>query len=178
MAEGKVRINRAPVMTLWAAVVAERLGFDHEASLTLAKVVTGLNAQAKGQRLGIYEPAPIEERLRRMREQPTGAEFTVELMGRAIPVMNTPEGMRATQDGKPVSPAAVERYLAGKYGDNLAAVQAAMAQLAASFSEQELADHAYRLYEKFRPSVPPGVTGWGAAGELDLGVVTSLARRA
>jgi len=24
----KIRINRAPVLTLWAAVMAERLGFD------------------------------------------------------------------------------------------------------------------------------------------------------
>ena len=27
-ADGNIRINRAPVLTLWAAVVAERLGFD------------------------------------------------------------------------------------------------------------------------------------------------------
>ena len=25
-----IRINRAPVLTLWAAVVAERLGFDRD----------------------------------------------------------------------------------------------------------------------------------------------------
>jgi len=30
-----VSINRAPVLTLWAAVVAERLGFDREEALTL-----------------------------------------------------------------------------------------------------------------------------------------------
>jgi len=43
-------------MTLWAAVVAERLGFDRDEALTLAKAVAGLNAQAKGLRLGIFEP--------------------------------------------------------------------------------------------------------------------------
>jgi hypothetical protein len=29
-----IRINRAPVLTLWAAVVAERLGFDRDEALS------------------------------------------------------------------------------------------------------------------------------------------------
>ena len=171
----KLTINRAPVMTLWAAVVAERLGFDHDDALTLAKVVTGLNAQAKGQRLGIYEPAPIKERVQTLRGQPAGTTFSVELMGRSIPVVSTADGVRATQDGKPVDPAAVERYLTSKFGDGLADVRAAMQELAAAFSEDQLADSAYHLYEKFRPAIPPGVKGWGAAGELDLAYIRLLA---
>jgi len=43
-----VRINRAPVLTLWAAVVAERLGFDRDEALTLGRAVAGLNTYAKG----------------------------------------------------------------------------------------------------------------------------------
>jgi len=35
-AGGRIEINRAPVLTLWAAVVAERLGHDRRAALTLA----------------------------------------------------------------------------------------------------------------------------------------------
>jgi hypothetical protein len=64
MATHTVNINRAPVLTLWATVVAERLGYDHEAALTLGKAVAGLNAQSKGRRLGIFEEAkgPSEER--------------------------------------------------------------------------------------------------------------------
>jgi hypothetical protein len=34
-------------LTLWASIVAERLGFDHDEALTLGKAVAGLNAQAK-----------------------------------------------------------------------------------------------------------------------------------
>ena len=49
-----VTINRAPVLALWATVVAERLGFSRDEALSLGKAVTGLNAQSKGQRLGIY----------------------------------------------------------------------------------------------------------------------------
>ena len=37
----KITINRAPVLTLWAAVVAERLGFDRAFALTLGQAVAG-----------------------------------------------------------------------------------------------------------------------------------------
>ncbi len=43
-----IRINRAPVLTLWAAVVAERLGFGHHTARTLGRAVAGLNAYSKG----------------------------------------------------------------------------------------------------------------------------------
>ena len=43
-----IQINRAPVLTLWAAVVAECLGFEWTEALTLGRAVAGLNAYAKG----------------------------------------------------------------------------------------------------------------------------------
>jgi hypothetical protein len=43
-----LRVNRAPVLTLWAAVVAERLGHPEETALTLARAVAGAAACAKG----------------------------------------------------------------------------------------------------------------------------------
>ena len=58
MATNKVLINRAPVLTLWAAIVAERLGFNHDEALSLGMALAGLNAQSKGQRLGIPPPQP------------------------------------------------------------------------------------------------------------------------
>jgi hypothetical protein len=56
MATRIISINRAPVLTLWATVVAQPLGFDEDEALTLGKTVAGLNAQAKGCRLGIFKP--------------------------------------------------------------------------------------------------------------------------
>jgi hypothetical protein len=53
--EPNILINRAPVLTLWAATVAERLGFDEGEALSLGKAVAGLNAQSKGRRLGIFK---------------------------------------------------------------------------------------------------------------------------
>jgi hypothetical protein len=51
-----IRINRTPVLTLWAAVVTERVGFDHDAALTLGRALTGSSAQMKGRALGVYKP--------------------------------------------------------------------------------------------------------------------------
>lgn len=37
-----VRINRAPGLTLWAAIAIQRLGFDWNEVLTLGRAVAGL----------------------------------------------------------------------------------------------------------------------------------------
>jgi hypothetical protein len=50
-----------------------------------------------------------------------------------------------------------------------------MEHLARSRTGEELASQAYTLYEKFRPTIPAGVRGWGAAGNLDLDRLARLA---
>lgn len=169
----KVKVNRAPVLTLWAAVVAERIGHDREAALTLGRAVAGLNAQSKGRRLGVYhEPSEREERPRRRRS-------TVELLGHKIPVTRSRGTLRALDaDDRAADPAAVERYLESKLGDALPAVRDAMEALAAAMPEAELVDRAYELYEAFRPKIPSGERGWGARGTLDLGRLRKLAEDA
>lgn len=169
-----IRINRAPVLTLWASVVAEELGFDRDEALTLGRAVAGLNAYSKGVALGLYEPTPESVRERR-REARHGETVQVDLLHRAIPAVQMPDGLRALSKEKPISPASVERYLASKFGARLEDARAAMARLARSVPPQELASAAYRLYEKFRPRIPAGVTGWGAVGDLDLDLVVGLA---
>jgi hypothetical protein len=92
MARKAVNINRAPVLTLWAAVVAERLGYDHKAALTLGKAVAGLNAQSKGRRLGIFEePKGMQEDKEQKARQP-GEASTVHLLPRRVPVIRTEHG--------------------------------------------------------------------------------------
>jgi hypothetical protein len=90
-----VSINRAPVMTLWAAVVAHRLGFTWDEALSLGKAVAGLNAQAKGRRLGIFKPH--EEKTKAARDKERGEGFWIELCGRPVPAQNTDEGIRAVK---------------------------------------------------------------------------------
>ena len=50
--------NRAPVLTLWTAIVAQPMGFNKDEAQSLGKALAGLNAQAQGRRLGIFKPRP------------------------------------------------------------------------------------------------------------------------
>jgi hypothetical protein len=172
-----VTINRAPVLTLWAAVVAERLGYDRDESATLGRAVAGLNAAAKARSLGI-----AKRREKPAREKPTQAKasgdlLAVPLCNRMVPAVRTRDGLRATSDGKPTAPDSVHRYLEKHFGDALDPVRAAMRALASSRSKDELAEEAFALYESFRPGIPRGVRGWGAKGVLDLERIRALAER-
>jgi hypothetical protein len=166
-------INRAPVLALWAAIVAERLGFDEDEALTLGKALAGLNAQAKGRRLGIFKPH--EEKPHKAREKERGEEFWIELCGRGIPARNTPNGIRAVHGAQVIEPESVRRYLEEKFGADLDAARSAMRWLAKRYQPKELAELAFPLYERFRPKIPEGVRGWGAKGDLDLGLIEKLA---
>ena len=170
-----LRINRAPVLTLWAAVVAERLGFAWEEALTLGRAVAGLNAYAKGKALGLFTPTPPAVKAKR-RETRGEKTFTVALLHRAVPAQQTGDGLRALSNEKPINPASVQRYLESKFGDALKDARQAMRQLAASRTPAVLADEAYQLYEQFRPTIPAGTTGWGATGTLRLDTIWKLAR--
>jgi hypothetical protein len=176
MAQKKVLINGAPVLTLWAAVVAERLGFKPDEALSLGKALAGLNAQSKGQRLGIFHPSPKE--LKKVHERKPSEEFRIALLGRALPAVNTKEGVRAVIKSKPIDPDGVEQYLESKFGDALPETRKAMTKLTRALKPDELAQKGFGLYEQFRPEIPDGVQGWGAKGELDLGRITKLALQA
>jgi hypothetical protein len=170
-----IAINRAPVLTLWAAVVAERLGYDPAEAATLGRAVAGLNAQAKGQRLGIFSrPEPGEKPAGKQAERAAVKPDTVSLLGRAVPIVHTKAGIRAATDGRADDPAAVQRYLASRFGDALDPAREAMRALARSIPKGELEAKAFGLYEKFRPAVPEGQRGWGAKGVLDLARVRTL----
>jgi hypothetical protein len=166
-----VTINRAPVLTLWGVIVAQALGHSRATALTFGKYVAGKGAFAKAKRLGLAEDREPGAR-RRSPDDPAYVLF----MGAQVPVVEAKEGPRAIADGKPIDPAAVERYLAQKFGDDLDAVVAAMTALAKSRAKAALAREAFGLYEKFRPAIPAGAPGWGKAGEMDLGLIKRLAR--
>jgi hypothetical protein len=173
MAERNILINRAPVLTLWATTVAERLGFDRDEALSLGKAVAGLTAQSKGRRLGIYKPVPQEVKKARARKR--GEEFFIEICGRPVPAVNTTDGVRAVIKNKPIEASGVERYLESKFGESLGAAHAAMRDLAKAFRPEQLMKNSFMLYEKFRPAIPEGVIGWGAKGNLDIDRIRSLA---
>ena len=177
MATNTVQVNRAPVLTLWAVVVAERLGHAHDEALSLGRAVAGLNAQSKGRRLGIYEgkeapagKAPARKAAPRTR--------LVDILGRQVPVTRTPRGDRAVLKDAVIEPKGVERYLAQKFGASLNEVTDAMRELAAAYTPRQLGSRAYVLYERFRPEIPAGARGWGARGALDVDLIRRMASRA
>ena len=171
-----ITINRAPVLTLWAAVVAERLGFKANAALTLGRALAGLNAQSKGRSLGIFKP-PKFEAGKPPQKHGLGEEFWIDLCGRAVPARNTKEGVRAVVKDQPIDPKQVQGYLGRSFGENLATTRRAMEQLAKAHDPDTLAEEAFHLYERFRPQVAAGKGGWGQKETLDLTLIRSLSRR-
>jgi len=172
-----VLINRAPVLTLWSAVVAERLGFDKDEAVTLGRAVAGLYAASKARTLGLAKPGG-KPKPRKPGERKLGREVEIHLLGRTFAAVETQEGLRATMGDKPTSSESAHRYLKDKFGERLDEVRAAMTALARARPPQRLAEEAWALYESFRPTVPRAAGGWGAKGALDLDRIRSLADEA
>lgn len=173
-----VRVNRAPVLTLWATVVAERLGYPTETALTLGRFVAGSSARAKARSLGIADETQEAAERREKRAALKPQRHTVRLLGRDVPVLPADDGtLRADDNGKPASVRGAQSYIARAFGDRLRDVRAAMDALAASLPPEELNRVGFRLYEQFRPEVPTGAEGWGAKGELLIERIQSARAR-
>ncbi len=165
---GVIQVNRAPVLTLWAAIVAERLGHDADAAITLGRAVAGSSARIKARAIGLEEkredsgvgdaakPAPRQ---------------TVHLLGRDLPVAERNGSPYALDHGKPAAPRPAHAYVEKAFGEHLPAVRKAMEALADSLPPEELNRIGFRLYERFRPEVPAGAAGWGKKGILDLKLI-------
>jgi hypothetical protein len=174
----EIVVNRAPFLTLWASVVARRLGYDENEALTLGRAVAGQTAAAKGKRLGILEPRPAADRQQLAdRRQGIGAE-PIRFMDRVIPCLRTPLGLRALAEATPMDPEAVRRYLNSKFKDARSLVEEKLLALAASFPPEELEARAMDLYMQMRPAVASGTAGWGQQGRLDTRAIDRLAARA
>jgi hypothetical protein len=126
--------------------------------------VAGLNAQSKARRLGIIGESTDQGQKTAPSARKRAKPSLVTLLGRSVPAMNTAHGLRATRQDEPIDPRGVMRYLQQKFGHALPGVQAAMETLAKAYPPEQLAAKAYALYESFRPAIPEGTRGWGAAG--------------
>jgi hypothetical protein len=172
-----ISINRAPVLSLWAAVVAERLGYDADEAATLGEAVSVLNARSKGRRLGIFAPGPRDAGRADADATAPPQDEQLEILDRPVPVTRTAQGVRAMIGAEVLNPQRVRRKLEQKFGPNYPIVRGAMEHVARSFRPAELAAASYGMYERFRPTVPTGTRGWGARGALDLDFIRSLAKR-
>ncbi|GAA5996867.1 uncharacterized protein JCM10292_006051 [Rhodotorula paludigena] len=159
-------VNRAPVMTAWACIVAERLGFRRQEALSIAHVFTDLNATSKGVSLGIMSSDALKVDV-------GPSQPFVEILGRRVPVLSTQHGeWRAISKGHVADPSKAFAYMRGAFRQQLGAVIGSMRLLADSFSPKELNDKGYALYLDFRPEVD----GWGKKGELRMSTILDLRR--
>ena len=91
------------------------------------------------------------------------------LLGKTNRLLPTEDGeLRAADRDLPADAAAVARYLTKAFGEHLERVKDAMVELAARHEPHEVNRIGFRLYEAFRPDVPPGAEGWGAKAMLDI----------
>jgi hypothetical protein len=107
--------------------------------------------------------------------RPMAKPYWTNGLGRDIAVIEGPAGLRAAEEGKTVSARSARAYLEKAFGVDLAEAEAAMRRLAWSLSPEELNRIGFRLYERFRPEVPPGAQGWRAKGVLDLARIEAAA---
>jgi hypothetical protein len=133
-----------------------------------------VDGAGEGAAAGIYKAG--REEIKKAQARKRGEEFFVEIAGRQVPAVNTEDGVRAVVKYKAIEAGSVERYLESKFGESLGGVREAMRELAKSFGAEELAQNAFRLYERFRPEIAEGVGGWGAKGRLDIERIWALAR--
>jgi hypothetical protein len=176
--EQVVKINRAPVLTLWVIVVAERQGFTREEACTYGKWVSGTLARSKGRSLGIYEAKEEtdQERSARHQQRHDGVQYVEAFANIKIPTVewNGKHLAVSANADKPLDPVAVQDYLLRSFGGQLGAVEAAMKELAADIPPAELRTRAYHLYENFRPEWK----GWGKKSLLYLSAIRKLAKAA
>ena len=83
--------------------------------------------------------------------------------------------MRALDGDKAAAAGPARAYVEKALGEHLSAVRQAMETLAGSVEPAELNRTGFRLYENFRPEVPPGSKGWGAKGALDRSRIRAAA---
>lgn len=160
-------INRAPLMTAWAMVVAERLGFEREEALSIASVYTEMNAISKGVSLGLID----ESRKKEIEILPEGKQPYVDLMGRRIPLYQSRSSKwLALSGGSPALPGTAFSYVSRSFRQTTPHVLGSLRLLAESYPPKELNEKGYSLYADFRPVVD----GWGKRGEVQCARILSL----
>ncbi|PBK72668.1 hypothetical protein ARMSODRAFT_1015507 [Armillaria solidipes] len=159
-------INRAPLMSAWAMIVAERLGFRREEALSIASVYTEMNALSKGVSLGIYK----DGKQKGLDAIKGGSQPYVELMGRSPLYQSQSNQWRALLNSKPAQPSSPFSYISRSFRQTTPHIIGALRLLAESFTPKELNNKGWALYTEFRPSV----NGWGERSEVKCETILNL----
>ncbi|KEI38592.1 uncharacterized protein L969DRAFT_95667 [Mixia osmundae IAM 14324] len=168
-----VVVNRAPIMSAWATVVAERLDFSRPEALSLAAAYTEANATSKGVSLGIISAS--EGRV----AAGGPAQPYVDLLGRRIYVLALQDGTwRGVSKGVMAEPQTSFDYIKRACRQQTGVVVGAMRLLAQSFTDpDELNRVGFGLYADFRPALDDSAQmGWGKRAEVKIKAILDLRR--
>ncbi|KAK3647034.1 hypothetical protein LTR56_008200 [Elasticomyces elasticus] len=166
-----IAINRAPVLELWTSCVAHfvypELSWD--TCLSIGCAVASITAMAKGRSIGVMEkpdPGEAAERREKRKEKVEHDELDeVDLMSFHLKLKDG----QAMVGEKPKK--GNETTLRKKYGDEqYDKAKQAMQEGVNEWKgkEDQLSHEAFKMYEQFRPNIPPGQKGWGRKGQLNL----------
>lgn len=178
--EKPIMINRSPVLQLWAAVVANFLNRDESwtTCLSIGASIAALCAISKGRAIGKVEPkdeSAAAQDKRKKRKQKDDEFRELEVMG--FPMHIKDDVVVVGGKPKPLN----ESTLYSKFGGQEVYEKAktTMERALRSWSEDkdELNRTAFHMYEKFRPNVASGGSGWGRKGELNLKKVKSTVEK-
>ncbi|KAJ3987298.1 hypothetical protein F5890DRAFT_1472383 [Lentinula detonsa] len=159
-------VNRAPLMTAWATVVAERIGFQREEALSIASSYTEMNALSKGVSLGIYK----DGKQKGLEAVKGGTQPYVDLMGRRPLYQIRSDRWRALHNGSPTKPSTAYSYISSSLRQTMPYIIGALRLLANSFTAQEINQKAWGLYIQFRPAGE----GWGERSEVRCSTILAL----
>ena len=165
-----IKINRAPVLDLFAACAAQ---FEHpdlswSTCLSIGSAVASICAVSKGRATGHFaEKEPDEAKAKESKEKKEKSSVTVLKFELALE-----DGLACM--GTQKKPAN-EGYLKSKFGDRYDEVRTTMQEALASWKghEDEFDKTGFRMYEKFRP----GSGAWGQKGGLELEKVRDVIQR-
>jgi hypothetical protein len=169
-----IRINRAPVLTLWGATVSH-YGPSHvnwKESCNIGRKIAGMLAQSKGKSIGKFEPKETSEEekksRKRAREKARDEGNRMKIAGFEIDKRDVEGGAGAAED-----------YLQKAFGDKLNEAKEAMRELVEAYNDENLDESkkAYDLYAEFRPDVAKGMRGWGQRGLLSLDKIKHMAQQ-
>lgn len=173
-----ITINRAPVLELWGSCVTQFLypSLSWSTCLSAGGAISTITAISKGRSIGkIEKPDPGEaQKKKEEREKKAEKENLEELETMSFKLSLDKDG-NAMVGGKPKK--GNEETLKKKYGgdEQYDKVKKAIQDALKSWkgNEEELDSRAFKMYEDFRPNIPPGQSGWGRKGQLNLDTVKS-----
>lgn len=169
----EIKINRAPVLTLWSASLAHFLhpSLKWSTCLSAGKAISAICAVAKGRSIGTISEPDIDDSKKKDKKKQIEAD-ELEVMHFKLKVK---DGI-VFFGGKAQSGS--EDALKGRFGDRYDDVRGAFEEGLQKWGErkEELDKLAFGMYEGFRPEVPKGQKGWGRKGVLDLEKVSEVIR--